>query len=147
MSVELWWEVTDRDRRKLKEFRERNRMALTWIILTFHLCLGLPSGLFPSCSHSKPFTGFSSPPYGLPTIMKLLALHFSPVSCHFPPLGPKYFPQPPVLKRAQRKFFSSRDTPSDTSRNGVPCNLAFGLLDWKIRRRHTSVPEGSSHRY
>jgi hypothetical protein len=58
MSEEFWWTFTDRDRRKLKELRERNRMVPTWIISTFHLCLGLPSGIFPSCSLTKPFKGF-----------------------------------------------------------------------------------------
>ena len=141
MSVELWWKVTDRDRRKLKKLKERNRKVQTWIILTFHLCHGLPNSLFPSCSLTKSFKVFPSAPYFLPTIMKLLTLHFSPISFHFLPLGPKYFPQHSVLNGAKPLFLSQYDTPSSTNkhttRNGVFGVLVFKWLERKIKRRPT----------
>jgi hypothetical protein len=91
------------------------------LILSTHLCLGLPSGLFPYgfptnnlhaiplLSHSCYMTRPSHPPrrdYSNYTwrrvqITKLLVMQFSPFSRHLFPLRSKYPPQHPVLKHPQ----------------------------------------------
>ena len=52
------------------------------LILSSHLCLGLPSGLFPSVSPPKPCIRLSSPPY---------ALHAPPNSFYLILSPPKYW--------------------------------------------------------
>lgn len=41
--------------------------------------------------------------------MKLLIMHFSPVSCHLVPLKPKYPPQQFILKYSLPTFLPQRD--------------------------------------
>ena len=82
------------------------------LILSIHLCLVLPIGLFPSCfctknlyvfvccplcntshlSHSPWFAHMNSIWWGV-QIMKLLTIQFSPLYCDFLPPSPKYPPQ------------------------------------------------------
>ena len=93
-------------------------------ILSSHLLLGLPSGLFPSrFSHQKPvctsplphtcymprpshFLRFCRPNsiwWGV-QIIKFLIMQFSPLPCYFVPLRPKYSPLHPTLKHPQPMF-------------------------------------------
>ena len=44
------------------------------LILSFHLCLGLPSGIFPSGFPLKPCMQLSSPPYVLHSLIHLILL-------------------------------------------------------------------------
>jgi hypothetical protein len=77
------------------------------LILSTHLCLGLPSGLFPSASPtnnqyeflpSHPLRlGHSNYNWRGLEITKLFVMQFSPLSRHFIPLRPKYPPQITVL--------------------------------------------------
>jgi len=91
-------------------------------ILSFHLRLGLSSGLFLTVPSppKQPRIGLSSLTYVLYAhpfhssrfdhpnnigwgvqIMKLLIMKFSPIPCHPIPLRPKYSPQYPTLKHRQ----------------------------------------------
>ena len=87
------------------------------LILSSHLRLGLPSGLFPSGSPPKPCTHLSPPPYALhapPISFSILSSahcwvsstdHTAPLnivsSTPHLPLRPKYSPQHPIQKRPQ----------------------------------------------
>jgi hypothetical protein len=62
------------------------------LILSTHLHLGLPCGLFPSgymtCPPHPPWLDHSNYTWRRVQIMKLLIMQFSPTSCHFTSLGP-----------------------------------------------------------
>jgi hypothetical protein len=89
-------------------------------MLPTHLCLGFPSGLFPSGFTTNSLQAVFSPPFGyMPhsphphrrdhsnytwqsvQIMQLFIMHFSPPSHHFIRFQSKYSPQRPVLKHPQ----------------------------------------------
>jgi hypothetical protein len=100
------------------QWKHSKTISLRFIlILSFHLHLGLPSGLFPSGFPSQIFMHFSSLPRVLNAppmpssltwlpnniwwseqLLKLLIMQSSPASRHFLPLRSKYSPQHPVLK-------------------------------------------------
>jgi hypothetical protein len=91
------------------------------LILSTHLRLGPPSGLFsfwlppeyPMCIPLRPHSSYvpcqSHPPWlghsnyigRRVQVMKLLIIQFSPVSRHFISLRSKYSPQHPILKHPQ----------------------------------------------
>jgi hypothetical protein len=89
------------------------------LILSSHVCLDLPSSLFPSGFPAKilyallfslirvtcPAHLILLKNFTWPTVqvMKLLIMQFSPTSYNFP-LRSKYSPQHPVLKRPQSMF-------------------------------------------
>jgi hypothetical protein len=93
------------------------------LILSTHLHLGLPSGLFPSgspdqypiwipllphswcmpCPFHPPRLDYSNYRRG-EQVMKLLIMQFSLASCRFIPLCFKHSPQHPVLKHPQSMF-------------------------------------------
>jgi hypothetical protein len=93
------------------------------LILSSHLHLGLPSGLFSFDFPTKSLCAFFFAPYMLHAqpshlpwldrsnytwwrveVMKLFFIEFSPPSLHFIPLFSKYSPQHPVLKYSQSVF-------------------------------------------
>jgi hypothetical protein len=90
------------------------------LILSTHLRLGLPSGLFP-CGfptksymhsfypalmlHALPISfSFTNYTWRTVQVMKLLIMQFSPTSYHFIPVRFKYSPQRPVLKASLNKL-------------------------------------------
>ena len=93
------------------------------LILSTHLCLGLPSGLFPSgfptktlctsllphtcympCpSHSSRFDHCNNKWWGA-QIIKLLIMYFFSLPLYLISHRPKYFPQHPFLKDSQPMF-------------------------------------------
>ena len=128
-------------------------------ILSSHLLLGLPSGLFPSrFSHQKPvctsplphtcymprpshFLRFCRPNsiwWGV-QIIKFLIMQFSPLPCYFVPLRPKYSPLHPTLKHPQPMFLRYCERPSFTpiqnntrNYNSVYLNH-FWMANWKTK--------------
>jgi len=105
------------------------------LILSSHLHLGLPSGLFPSgfptktlytlllyppLPHTcyKPRTFHSSWFYNPNNIewsiqiIKLLIIQFSPLPCYLISIKPKYSPQHPILKHSQSTFLLQCEWPS-----------------------------------
>jgi hypothetical protein len=95
------------------------------LILSTHLRLRLPSGLFLSvfptkilyaffCPHScymsyashLPWLDHSNYTWRRAQVMKFLIMQYSLTSCHFIPLRSNYSPQLPVLKYPQFMFFS-----------------------------------------
>ena len=94
------------------------------LILSFHLLLGLPSGLFPSEIPNKTlctsvlfpntcymFRLYYSPRFDQPNniwwavqIIKFLIMWLSPFPCYLVPLRPKYSSQHPILKHHQSTF-------------------------------------------
>jgi len=93
------------------------------LILSSHLRLGLPSGLFPSVFPTKTVHASSlhhtcymprrshSSRFDHPNniwwrvqIIKLLIMYFSPLPWYLVPLRPKYSPQQPILKHPQPMF-------------------------------------------
>jgi len=103
------------------------------LIISSHLCLGLPSNLFPSAFTTKTLEHISSlhtcymplpsqssrfaHPYnigwGIP-ITKLLFMQFSPLPCYLVPLRPKYSPHQTILKHSHPPFFPQCKRPSFT---------------------------------
>jgi len=95
----------------------------SFLMLSSHLCLGLPTCLFPSgfptkilcTSHLSHMCYMppSHPPWLDPPsniwwtmqVMTLLIIQSSPASCHFLQLRFKYSPQHPALKHSQSMFF------------------------------------------
>ena len=91
------------------------------LILSSHLCLGLPSGLVPSGFPTKIlYTPLLSPIRAICPAHVILLDHpnnigwgvqitrsplcsFSPLPCYFVPLRPKHSPQHPILKHPQRE--------------------------------------------
>ena len=103
------------------------------IILSSHLRLGLPSGLFLRFSHQNPvyvsplphtrymFRPSNSSRFYNPhnivcgvQIIKLLIMWFSPLPCHLVPLRPKYSPQHHIFKHPQPTFLPQCERPSFT---------------------------------
>jgi len=103
------------------------------LILSFHLRLGLPIGLFPSdFSHQNPVYACPVPctcymsrlcdsrfyhPHTIGRgvqIIKLLIMYFSLLPCHLVPRRPEYSPQHPILKHPQPTFFPQCERPSFT---------------------------------
>jgi hypothetical protein len=89
-------------------------------ILSTHLRLNLPSGLFPSALPQISYMHSSSPHscympcpshpslldhsnyvWRAVQVIKLLVMQFPPISHHFTPLRSKYSPQHPVFKHRQ----------------------------------------------
>ena len=104
------------------------------LILSYHLRLGLPSGLLPShfptktmctpllslipstcpcLSHSSLFYHPKNIGRGV-RIIKLLFMLFFPLSCILVPLSPKYYPQYPILKHPQPTLLPQCKRPSFT---------------------------------
>ena len=104
------------------------------LILSSHLNLGLPRGLFRSGSRIKTlYTPLLSLPHkcymprqshswvyhphiigwGL-QIHQLLIMQFPPLTCYLIPPGPKYSPQHPILKHPQPAFLPQCQWPSFT---------------------------------
>ena len=72
----------------------------------------LPHTLYmPRPSHSSRFVHPNNIWWGV-KITTLLIMSFSPLSCYFVPLRPKYSPQQPILRHTQRTFFSHCERPS-----------------------------------
>ena len=104
------------------------------IILSTHLRLGLPSGLFPSgfptktlyTTHLTPIRATCPRPshscrfyhpdniWWAVQIIKLLITEFSPLPCYFVPVRSKYSPQHPVLKHPRPKFLLQCEAPGFT---------------------------------
>ena len=92
------------------------------LILSTHLCLGLPSGLFPSGSPTKilymPLLSLMRATcpaqpiildhpnniWWVVHVIQLLIMQVSPLPCHLVPLRPKYSPQKPILQHPQSTF-------------------------------------------
>jgi hypothetical protein len=94
------------------------------LILSTHLRLSLPSGLFPSgfptnilyiysasphscympCSSHPPWLDHSNCTWRRVQVMKLLIMQFSPILHHFISLRCKYSPQHPALKHPQSMY-------------------------------------------
>jgi hypothetical protein len=127
-------------RRFITVFRKAVHWSLSWatsiqsvplhtislrsiLILSTHLRLGLPIGLFPSGFPAKSYMHSASPHScymscpSHPTwldhsnyiwkraqVMKLLIMQFSLTSCHFISLQSRYSPQHSVLKHPQSMF-------------------------------------------
>jgi hypothetical protein len=87
-------------------------------LISFHVHLGLPSGLIPSGLSTKTLYTFVSthlpyliwsPEYyiisrGVQTL-KLLTVQFSPMFCNVRPLRPKHLPQHPAIDKLQPVLF------------------------------------------
>jgi hypothetical protein len=89
------------------------------LMLSSHLSLGLPSGLYPpgfttkilTCIHLLPMRAICPAPHPPPDhsnhvwwkvqVMKLLTMQFYPTSYHFIPLRSRYSPQHPFLQHPQ----------------------------------------------
>ena len=52
--------------------------------------------------------------------MKLLIMHFSPVSCHFLPLNPNDLPHDPILDYPQPVFLPQCDSDQVSNPNNTP---------------------------
>ena len=106
----------------------------SFLILSSHLHLGLPSGLFPSgfppkhCTQRISFPNMlHEPPHLIPldliiwTILGKEHRYLSSSlcsflhSCYLVPLRPKYSPQHPILKHPQPMFLPQCQRPSFTS--------------------------------
>jgi hypothetical protein len=90
------------------------------LILSSHLRIGLPSGLFPTkiiyaflfyshvcymlCSSSPSWLDHSNYTWRRVQVTKLLIIQFSPTSYYLIPLRSKYSPQYPLLKHPQSMF-------------------------------------------
>jgi hypothetical protein len=114
-------------------YRVQNHWSLSWasesipshpislrsiLILSTHLRLGLPSGLFPPAFPTDILYEFLFAPIRAACCAHLILLdliilimlgegyimQFSPTSRHFASLRSKYFPQHPVLKQPQSMF-------------------------------------------
>ena len=114
-------------RRFITAFTSARHLSLSWtssiqflptnptswrssFILSFHLSLGLPSGLFPSGFPTKtlyaplfsPHTRYMPRPSHFSRrvkIIQLFILQFPPLPCYLVPPRPKHSPQRPFLKR------------------------------------------------
>jgi len=103
------------------------------LILSSHLRLGLPNGLFLRFPHQNPVyasplphTRYMSRPshssrfYHTKNngwavhIIKLLIVYFSPLPCHHVHLSPKYSPQHPLLEYPHPSFIPECQRPSFT---------------------------------
>ena len=121
------------------------------LILSSHLLLGLPSGLFPSgFPTKKPCLHLSFPTYILhaPSIssrfdhpnntwwevyfIKFLIILFSPLPCYLIPLRPKYFPQHPILKHARHTFLPQRKRKRFTPTQNIGQNYSSVYLNLYI---------------
>ena len=124
------------------------------LILSSHLCLGCPGGLFPSDFPTKiQYTSLS--PYNLHVhpirsswfyhpnnivwgvqIIKLLIMYFSPFPYYLVPPRPKYSPQHPILKHPQPKLLPECGWPcftpyKTTGKIMALCILIFLFFDSK----------------
>jgi len=119
------------------------------LILSFHICPDLPSGLFLSGFPTTLCVHFSSLPCVLHAsplnpswfdhynniwwsiqVLKLLTMHSSPAGRHFVPFTSEYSPQQPVLKHPQSALFPvcARDQvphPYERNKITVLCILIF----------------------
>ena len=116
------------------------------LILSSHLRLGLPSGLFPSGFRTKPL--YTPPPpshssrfyhpknigWGV-QIIQLLLMQLPPLPCYLVPPRPKYSPQHPILKHPQPTFLPQCQRPSFTpiknDRQNYSSSLNFWIANWK----------------
>jgi hypothetical protein len=82
-------------------------------------------------------------------VIKLLIMHFSPVSCQVIPLRSKYSPQHPVLTHPQSVFFPNmRDQVSHQYKIGKIIALyilLFMPLDSRQEDKRFSEVKGSKH--
>ena len=125
----------------------------TWrsiLILSSHLCLGLPLRCPPPkpClqlyvirpSHSSRFDHPNNSEWA-EQIIKFLIMQFSPLPCHLVPPKPKYSPQHPILKQPQPTFLPHCERPSFTPKQNnrqyytsICLNLyIFWLANWKTK--------------
>jgi hypothetical protein len=149
-------------RRFITAFTSARHLSLSWgswiqsipphptswnsaLILSSHLRLGLPSGLFPSGFHTKTlYTSLPTPIrapcpahlilldfitrtlVGEQHIMKLIIMKFSPLPCYLVPLRPKYSPQQPILKHPGSSCFLTKLCPLVSS---APVHFNCYVLD------------------
>jgi hypothetical protein len=109
----------------------------------FHLGLGVANGIHSSCYIPRPFhplwLDHPNSIWWRIQIMKLHLMEFSPFSCHFLPLRPKYSLQCPVLKGPHSMFFPLGErhnfTPMPYRKQHRPIglNLVFGLLCFRTK--------------
>jgi len=91
---------------------------LKTILISFHLRPGLSTGLFPA---------------GFPTlwrvhIVKSFIMQFSPLSCYFLRLRPKYFHQNPVLTHFQPIYLLQWVKPSFTPKQNKRQSITLYIL-------------------
>jgi hypothetical protein len=101
------------------------------LILSSHISLSLPSGVFPLGFPNHHNLVCSSPTRAIcpahlnfldlvlhlwwrPHIMNSFKTYITPLPCHLVPLSPKYLPQHPILKHPQPVFLPSWERPSST---------------------------------
>ena len=122
------------------------------LILSFHLRLDLPSGLFPQVSHPKPCINLCSPNmcymprpshssrfdhpinngWGV-QIIKLLSMKFSPLTSYLVLLRPKYSPQHPILKQPPSMWATKFHIHTKQQEKIIVLNvLIFKILDSKL---------------
>jgi len=138
------------------------------LILSFHLCLDLPSGLISRVSPQNNCTRFSSPHtcymprpshssrfyhpnniWWAVQIIKFLVMFLSPLLCHLVRRRPKYSSQHPFLKHPQPKFLPQYERPSFTpiKKTVKIIVLRSQFLNFWIANRKTkySAPNDSKH--
>jgi hypothetical protein len=128
------------------------------LILSSHLCLGLPSGLFPlgfptktlyapllfstfympRASHSSRFNHPNNFGWGV-QILKLIIMYFSPLPCYLGPLRPQYSPQHPILKHPQPMFLSQGERPCFTLLQNNGQNYKFCISSFYIKTKDSAA--------
>ena len=128
------------------------------LILSSHLCLGVPSGLFPSGFPTKTlYAPLLSPICAkCPTHLILLDLitwiifgegYISLISslcsflhsCYLIPLRPAYYPQYPILRHPQSTFLSQYEQPCFTHIQNNRQNYSFVYLNLYIFGEQTGT--------
>ena len=123
------------------------------LILSSHLCLGLPSGLFPSCFPTKTLYGHLPSPYmqhappisffstwslewywqGV-QVIKLLIMQFSPLPCYLSFLGPNILNTTLFSNVLRTTFLVQHERPSLTSIQNNRQSYSYGYLNLYVVR-------------